>query len=59
MAKPISDDIAFAKHFIDSALKCLQSGEYDWALQALGNSIEAVKAVKTLKKKADSAAVAS
>jgi hypothetical protein len=52
MAKPISDDSAFAKHFIDSALKCLDGGEYAWALQALGNAVDAVKA---LKKKADGA----
>jgi hypothetical protein len=52
MVKPISDDGAFAKHFIESALKCLKSGEYAWALQSLGNAVDAVKA---LKKKADGA----
>jgi hypothetical protein len=52
MVKPTSDDSAFAKHFIESALKCLKSGEYAWALQSLANAVDAVKA---LKKKADGA----
>jgi hypothetical protein len=50
MAKPISDDSAFARHLIDSALKSLDAGEIFFALQALGN------AIKVLKKKADGAA---
>jgi hypothetical protein len=52
MVKPISDDSAFAKHFIESALKCLKSGEYAWALQSLGNAADAIK---VLKKQADGA----
>jgi hypothetical protein len=52
MVKPISDDSAFAKHFIESALKCLKSGEYAWALQSLGNAADAIK---MLKKQADGA----
>jgi hypothetical protein len=50
MAKPIPDNVAFAKHFIDSALKCLDAGQDLLALQALGN------ACKILKKKVDGAA---
>jgi hypothetical protein len=56
MAKPISDDAAFAKHFIDSAQLFLRNGAHDFCLQALGNSILAVKALKALKKKSDGAA---
>jgi len=56
LAKPVSDDTAFAKHFIESARMFLQNGELDWCLQALGNCIEAVKSCKALKKKADGAA---
>jgi hypothetical protein len=55
MAKKISDDTAFAKHFIESALLFLRNDELDWSLQALGNGIEAVKAVKAQRKKADGA----
>ncbi len=55
MAKSIADDTAFAKHFIESALLFLQSGQFDWALQALGNGMDAVKDAKALKKKADGA----
>ena len=56
MAKTISDDHAFAKHFLESIRLCLQNREYDWCLQAIGNLTEAVKAAKALKKKADGAA---
>ena len=52
MAKPISDDSAFAKHFIDSAQKLLAGEKFTLAIQSLGNAIESIKA---LKKKADAA----
>jgi len=56
MAKPISDDTAFAKHFIDSAQLFWRNGAHDLCLQALGNAMLAVKGLKALKKKSDGAA---
>jgi hypothetical protein len=50
MAKPISDDTAFAKHFIDSALKLLAGDKFSLAIQNLRNAIDSIKA---LKEKAD------
>ena len=48
MAKTISDDTAFAKHFLESAQLFLQNREFDWCLQALGNCVEAVRAARAL-----------
>jgi sulfopyruvate decarboxylase TPP-binding subunit len=53
MAKVISDDSAFAKHFIESAQILLAGEKFALAIQSLGNAIDAIKA---LKKKADGAA---
>jgi hypothetical protein len=53
MAKPISDDSAFAKHFIDSAQILIAGEKFTLAIQNLRNAIDSIKA---LKKKADGAA---
>jgi hypothetical protein len=54
MAKPISDDTAFAKHFIDSAQILLAGEKFMLAIQNLRNAIDSIKALH-LKKKADGA----
>jgi hypothetical protein len=53
MAKPLSDDVAFAKHFIDSALRSVDAGDFELVIQCLGISASLFKA---LRKKADGAA---